>query len=156
MATQSGGGHEEGGPFRKVIVRYSDGRVLRAYLPAEYQIASAPQRLEVLALQDVNGASLDVGASEIKAIFLVKSFEGNPNYVEFKNFPQRPGGPGLWLSVVFKDRESLEGVAPNSLATFIDTIFFMTPPDPRSNNQAVLVSKTFLADMQILGFQAAQ
>jgi uncharacterized protein DUF6982 len=144
---------KEGHISSKVIIRYADGRVVRAFAAAGAIITKPPGPAK-LDLRDSEGAAIDLNASDIKAVFVVKSFEGDPNYVEFKSFPERPGGPGLWLRVRFLDGENIEGVAPNSLATFAKSIFFMTPPDPRSNNQAVLVSKPSLADMQVLGFES--
>lgn len=144
---------EPASTLRKVLVRFSDGRLVRAYLAVSGEWPSLSASAEMLPLQGDNGVRIEFNPEDIKAIFVVKSFEGNPNYVEFKNFPQRPGDPGLWVRVRFMDQESLEGVAPNSLATFADPIFVMTPPDPQSNNQAVLVSKRSLAEMQILGFE---
>ncbi len=156
MSLQTHEERTEVGEQRKVVVKYSDGRMVRAYLTGHQDQVPPTEQIDAQRLKDLEGMPLDFAPHEIKAIFVVKSFEGNPNYVEFKNFPERPGDAGLWVRVLFKDKESLEGVAPNSLATFTDPIFYMTPPDPQSNNQAVLVSKASLADMQVLGFEATQ
>lgn len=156
MAAQPSGSSDASDGLQMAVLRYSDGRVVKGYMPKRQGLTSAMAGTETLSFQDPSGVTMGVDTREIKAIFLVKSFEGNPNYLEYKNFPERPGDPGLWIRVRFKDNEILEGVAPNSLATFIDPIFYMTPPDPLSNNQGVLVSKVFLADMQVLGFEESR
>lgn len=140
---------------QKAVIRYSDGRVVRAYVTDQSAMTLPAGPTEPVVLLDGAGERLSVHASELKAIFLVKAFEGDPNYLEFKSFPERPAGPGLWVRVHFQDGESLEGVAPNSLETFLTTFFYMSPPDPRSNNRAVLVSKLALAEMKVLGFETA-
>lgn len=154
MGGESRRSSEESDSLQKAVIRYADGRVAKAFLPPAAESTFLSPNPGVLTLHDVDGMELEVEAKEIKAVFLVKSFEGDPNYVEFKNFPERPGDAGLWVRVDFTDHESLEGVAPNVLATFSDPIFFMTPPDPQSNNHAVMVSKVSLTNMKVLGFEA--
>jgi hypothetical protein len=45
----------------------------------------------------------------------------------------------------------MEGIASNCLNTYSKSAFYMTPPDPESNNQGVLVSKQYLREMHVLG-----
>jgi hypothetical protein len=139
---------------RKVVIRYVDGSLLRAYLSPEDEAALHTDAMEPLVVQVEGGHSREVQPSQIKAIFFVKSFEGSPNYSEFKVFTDRPNGRGVWMRVHFRDGEVMEGVAPNSLATYFNPVFYMTPPDPASNNQSVLVSKRSLKEMQVLGLAA--
>jgi hypothetical protein len=87
-------------------------------------------------------------------VFFVKKFEGTPDYSEFKVFTAQPNGRGVWIRVHFQDGEIMEGVAANKLDTYLKPVFAMTPPDPASNNQTVLVSKPSLVEMQILGLAA--
>ncbi len=141
----------ESGPGQKVVIRYTDGRVQRAFLSKGDEASLIEGRTDSLVAKDSNGKPVKVEASEIKAVFFVKSFEGNPDYSEFKVFSSRPGGKGIWVRVHFKDGEVIEGVAPNNFDTFSKPIFYMTPPDPGSNNHAVIVSKLYLTEMLVLG-----
>jgi len=139
---------------RKVIIRYVDGSLLRGYLSPEDGTTFGKNEMEPFVVEDEGGHSQEVRPSQIKAIFFVKTFDGSPNYSEFKVFSNRPSGRGVWIRVEFGDGEVMEGIAPNSLATYFNSAFSMTPPDPASNNLTVLVSKRSLRDMQVLGLAA--
>lgn len=125
--------------------------MIRAYIPKGAESGAHGVVGESLTVQGADGNSVRIDANEIKAVFLVRSFDGNPNYQEYKAFYNPPSGRGVWVRVHFQDGEVLEGVAPNCFDTYSKPIFYMTPPDPSSNNEAVLVSKHFVKDMQILG-----
>lgn len=136
---------------RRVIIRYADGTTLRGYLTAEEALEMDSQLSDKFSIRNVAGKVEDVEVSGLKAIFFVKSFEGSQDYSEFKVFTQQPSGKGVWVRVHFHDGEVMEGIAPNSLGTFASKAFSLTPPDPRSNNESVIVSKKCLKEMQILG-----
>jgi hypothetical protein len=136
---------------RKVVIRYARGELVRGYVSAGDEAAFWSGAAETAVVRTTDGQSIEVRPVEIKAIFFVKSFEGSPDYSEFKVFTNRPNGKGVWVRVHFLDGEIMEGVAPNCLTTYSRTAFYMTPPDPASNNQAVLVSKQYLREMHILG-----
>ncbi len=136
---------------RRVVVRYTDGRLLRGFL-AMGDLAKLQENVsDLFRIEGPDGNPVEVRASELKAIFFVKSFEGNPDYSEFKVFSTRPCGKGVWVRVHFADGEVIEGVAPNCFDTYSKPVFYVTPPDPGSNNQAILVSKRSLKEMQVLG-----
>jgi len=139
---------------RKAVIRYVDGSLLQAYFSPEDEAALQKNATEPFFVQTVGGSPQEVRPSEIKAIFFVKSFEGSPNYSEFKVFTNRPNGRGVWIRVHFRDGEVMEGVTPNSLSTYFNPVFYLTPPDPASNNQTVLISKQSLREMQVLGLAA--
>jgi hypothetical protein len=140
--------------LRKVVIRYVDGSLLRGYLRPEDEAALQEHATEPFTVQAADGYSQEVRPSDIKAIFFVKSFEGTPSYSEFKVFTNRPNGRGVWIRIQFRDGEVMEGVTPNSLSTYSYPVFYLTPPDPASNNQSVLVSKQSLREMQVLGLAA--
>jgi len=139
---------------RKVVIRYVDGSLLRGYLSPEDEAALQENATQPFIVQTLGGDSQEVKPSEIKAIFFVKSFDGSPNYSEFKVFTNRPNGRGVWIRVHFRDDEVMEGVTPNSLSTYFNPVFYLTPPDPASNNRTVLISKRSLKEMQVLGLAA--
>ena len=136
---------------RRVIIRYADGTTLRGYFTAEGGQELNSQLSDKFSIRNVTGKVEDVEVSGLKAIFFVKTFEGSQDYSEFKVFTQQPSGKGVWVRVHFHDGEVMEGIAPNSLGTFAGKVFSLTPPDPQSNNETVIVSKNCLKDMQILG-----
>jgi len=136
---------------QKVVIRYTDGRMLRGFVAKRKDTVLQDTPPDSLEVQDSEGRSVKVVASDIKAIFLVKTFEGNPDYAEFKVYSKRPSGKGVWVRLHFKDGEVIEGVAPNCFETYSKAIFYITPPDPASNNQGLLISKHYLKEMQVLG-----
>ncbi|MFB3920851.1 MAG: hypothetical protein ACE145_03970 [Terriglobia bacterium] len=140
--------------LRKAIIRFSSGRVLRTYISAEEESFLYQSAPATFAARTPDGNRVEVKSSEVKAIFFVKSFEGAADYSEFKVFTAQPNGRGVWVRIHFHDGEIMEGVAPNRIDTYVKPVFSMTPPDPASNNQTVLVSKQSLQEMQILGLAA--
>ena len=136
---------------RRVIVRYANGTTLRGYFTAEEAQELSHPLSERFSVRNVEGNMEDVEVSGLKAIFFVKSFEGTQDYSEFKVFTHQPSGKGVWVRLHFHDGEVMEGIAPNALGTFASKAFTLTPPDPRSNNESVIVSKHCLKEMQILG-----
>ena len=139
---------------RKVVIRYADGSTLRGYLSAEEAETIGVEEASAFSVRRVSGQIEKVRTATVKAIFFVKTFEGSRDYSEFKVFTNQPNGHGVWVRVQFLDGEIMEGLAPNSLETYTKSVFHLTPPDPASNNQVVLVSKPCLAEMQILGIAA--
>ena len=136
---------------RRVIIRYTNGVVVRAYLSEEDIRGLNADPPGQLSIRTTEGNQEAVEVAELKAIFFVKSFEGSQDYSEFKVFTQQPSGKGVWVRVHFQDGEVMEGIAPNALGTFAGSVFSLTPPDPQSNNQTVIVSKKCLENMQVLG-----
>ena len=76
-----------------------------------------------------------VNLATLKAVFFVKDHAGNKDYNENKAF-EKPV-PGRKLQVTFRDGEMLVG---SSRAYDADRPgFFMTPADPKSNNDRIYV-----------------
>lgn len=141
----------ERGAQHRVIVRYVDGSMVRGYILAEDADPLHNDVSDDIAVRRVDGEVERIEMGKIKAIFFVKTFEGSRRYSEFKVFTHQPNGKGVWVRVQFEDGEMMEGIAPNSLDTYTGHVFSLTPPDPKSNNERVLVSKQCLKQMQILG-----
>ncbi len=143
----------------KVIARLKNGSVLKGYLAGSGQgnfedllrdpSASPPNPIELYPVDsdEITTVPLD----SLKALFIVKSFEGRREYHEVKFFDKQPPSDGLWVRTQFHDKETLEGVVQNSLTFLVDRGFFIKPPDPRSNNEIVYVIKSSLSDFRILG-----
>jgi hypothetical protein len=125
--------------------------MLRGYFTTEETESFRENSSGTFGVRRTDGGVEHVQLESIKAIFFVKSFEGSRHYSEFKVFTHQPNGKGVWIRVQFHDGEVMEGIAPNSLDTYMRPVFSLTPPDPRSNNETVLVSKQCLQQMHILG-----
>ncbi len=100
---------------------------------------------------DREGRLVHIPMSEIKAVFFVRSFEGNPERAERKVFRSRPRLAGLWVRMTFKDSEVLEGLLPNNLVEIDPLGYLVTSPDVYSNNLRMFVPRTALTEMEIIG-----
>jgi Family of unknown function (DUF6982) len=130
----------------KVVMRYADGRIIKGYtndfMPAKL----------VLHVRPVESApterGVEVSVKELKAIFFVKDFVGDPSYSEIKDFPQGQYFAGRKVKVTFTDGEVLVGATlgydPGRLG------FFITPPDAQSNNLRVFVVSAAVSDFRYL------
>lgn len=117
----------------KVIVRYADGRRLKGYTQDFFPNKSLFHLQLTENLPDAE--PIEVQMKDLKAVFFVKDFEGNPQYQEKKNFPPGQKIAGRLVEVIFKDGEVLRGSTlgydPNRPG------FFFFPADPDSNNLRV-------------------
>jgi hypothetical protein len=89
--------------------------------------------------------------AQVKGIFFVRDFEGNPQRPERKVFHSRPRQSGLWVRMVFRDNEVLEGLTPNNLLDLDPAGFYITPPDMYSNNLRIFVPRSSLTAIEVMG-----
>jgi uncharacterized protein DUF6982 len=115
----------------RVVVRYADGRVLKGYAdfdPEQPTFLVAP-------LEDPESDGVEVAVANLKAIFFVRSFDGDPAHDESKDLYQTRPADTRKVSVQFRDGEGLVGHTRQ-----LDRHragFFFTPLDPHSNNLRV-------------------
>jgi hypothetical protein len=129
---------------KKVVVRRFDRETLTGFVnPLSYL---QPQTIELLTPE---GALLTLGYSEVKTVCFVKDFEAEEE--SRKVFLTRPKLAGLWVRMVFRDSELLDGILPNDLLAWDTAGFTVTPPEPDSNNQRVFVPRQALKTIQVLG-----
>jgi hypothetical protein len=115
----------------RAVVRYADGRVLKGY--ADFDPEAPRFRLVPQAEPDAEG--IEVSVKELKALFFVRTFDGDPSHDESKDLYQaRPPGTRK-VSVRFRDGEELVGYT-RQLDHHRAGLFF-TPLDSRSNNLRV-------------------
>jgi hypothetical protein len=131
---------------KKVVVRKLDKSLIRGYVdPRTYLSADGVEVLEF------EGRLVNVPLNQIKGVFFVRDFEGNPHHTERKTFQSRPRLSGLWVRMVFRDSEVLEGLTPNDLLSLDPSGFYLTPPDAYSNNLRVFVPRSSLTEVEVLG-----
>jgi len=58
---------------------------------------------------------------------------------------------GLWVRMLFRDNDLMEGILPNNLLQIDPYGFAFVPPDPFSNNQRIFVPREALRDIHVLG-----
>lgn len=115
----------------RVVVRYADGRVLKGYANFD----PVEPRLQLVPHDDPDAEGMDVPVRDLKAVFFVRSFEGDSQYDESKDLYQERPPDTRKVSVRFRDGEELVGHT-RQLDRHRAGLFF-TPLDPRSNNLRV-------------------
>lgn len=117
----------------KVVVRYLDGRLSKG---VTFDFVPHRDSFHLCDVDDERKIT-KVETKDLKAVFFVRSFSGDPSYNA-----QAPSGdlqksPGRKLRVVFKDGEVIHG---NSNAYTPDRHgFFLVPADSRDNNERIFV-----------------
>jgi len=130
---------------KRVVVRKLDKGLIKGFLDPRAPFAG---QIEVL---DRDGRLTHLPMSEVKGIFYVRDFEGNPERAERKVFRSRPRLAGLWVRMTFTDTEVLEALLPNNLLEIDPLGYLVTPLDVYSNNVRIFIPRTALSKMEVLG-----
>jgi hypothetical protein len=113
----------------KVVARFADGRIIKGMTADFFPNKDAFHVNPVNAVG--NGVPMEISTRDLKALFFVKDFEGDPDHSERNEFdPSRPA-IGRRLRVVFKDGETLIGTTTGYQLGRPG--FFLEPADPTSN-----------------------
>jgi hypothetical protein len=117
------------GETNKVVVRHLDGKVLKGTTEDFF-----PNR-PAFHLRPLGGGEvLDIRCRDLKAVFFVKDFAGDPKLREAPGFERATTeiSRGKKIAVRFKDGELVCGYTLTYLPE--RSGFFVTPADPASNN----------------------
>jgi hypothetical protein len=140
---------------KKVIVRRFTGDILPGYLP----LSSIVRGQTMLDLLDLSGHILPLPLADIKMVSYVRDFNlgdaVNPERLARRTFLARPRNEGLWLRLIFRTGEALEGLTATDLR-LLDSIqndagLHLIPPDTRTNTQHIFVPRSAITDLQVLG-----
>ncbi len=119
----------------KVVVRYVDGRIVKGYtlnfFPNKDQFYL--QSLDISEGQE----PLKIMVKDLKAVFFVRDFNGNPDYRERRKFVESDRPQGRKIEVVFKDGEQMVGATMGYDRSRLG--FFIVPVDMQGNNERVYV-----------------
>lgn len=130
----------------KVIMRYTDGRLIKGYTNDFYP--NKPVFHVHSAENDPANKVTEINVGQLKAIFFVKDFGGNPSYDEHKHFGEGAHIAGRKVEVTFADGEVLVGTtvgyAPNRQG------FFVHPADSESNNLRVYAVSSSVKKVRFL------
>ncbi len=112
-----------------------------------------PSRLgegETLDLLTPEGEHRSVVLKDVRSVYFVREFvdEFEP---ERKAFLSRPKLEGLWVRLLFRDNDTIEGVVPNDLLSLLDHGVQITPPDLHGMTLRIFIPRAALAEMTVLG-----
>lgn len=117
----------------KVVARYLDTRLLKG-ITEDFHPDKPRFTLRPAAAGPPEPRPVEV--RDLKAVFFVRDFAGDPRYQERKGFEASEQPMGRKVEVTFQDGEVLVGSTTSGYAPD-RTGFFLTPADPRSNNVRV-------------------
>jgi small nuclear ribonucleoprotein (snRNP)-like protein len=122
----------------KVVVRLKDKTLLKG------EISNFSQYLDLIEVKLLNGDVEIVDIDNIKAMFFVKSFEGNKKH-QYK-YKDELLWEGDKISLTFNDGEKMVGYTQH--LDFINHRgFLITPADVNGNNKHVFASKSAIGSM---------
>jgi hypothetical protein len=129
----------------KVVVAYLDGRRPKGYTndfsPVRDQFFLFPEGVD----PKPGDRGTPVRVAELKAVFFVKDFAGDPVHTEATGASQLPGKK---IEVIFPDGEKLIG---SSVAYNLKNLgFFMQPADPAGNNERIFVINRNVKQVKVL------
>ena len=119
----------------KIVVRFQDGRLMKGFTNDFFPNKDL---FHLVPMEAPPGSKpLDVRIPELKAVFFVKEFGGNPQYKDKQEFDLTKPVMGRKIQVTFKDGETLlgttQGYQPGRPG------FFVAPADPQSNIERCFV-----------------
>jgi len=130
----------------RIVVHFRDGRLLKGYTQ---DFIPAREIFHLTSEQAADrGRVYEIQCSDLKAIFFVKTFEGNRTYVEKKRFEEitGAGSRGLKIRVEFPDGEVIRGTSYDYSKKFRG--FFVIPLDPTGNNEKIYVVSDAVHDVK--------
>ena len=131
----------------KIVAHFIDDMLEKGYT---YDFN--PAKSAFLLHESVDGSSPDgqrrIEPKEIKAVFFVKTFDGNRDYHERKEFMEGDRVLGRRIEVTFIDSEVIRGYTldydPKRQG------FFLIPIDPQSNNIQIFVVASAVMGVRFL------
>jgi hypothetical protein len=113
----------------KVVARFVGGRVLKGttadFYPARPRFHVTPEGAAA------DSAPVEVKVADLKAVFFVRDFTGDPRHVEKNAFDAKGASAGRRIKVVFADGEVLLGTTTGHQRDRPG--FFIVPADAESN-----------------------
>ncbi len=128
--------------INNVVARFRDGRVLKG------SSLDAHSQKPTFHLRSPDGVMEEIARSEMKAIFFVRSLDGDPDRndsVDLDPTDRRARGMKT-VRVVFEDDEVVIGLTSHYPVT--RPFFFVLPVDADSNNIRILVNRDAIKEIE--------
>lgn len=132
----------------RLVAHYANGKVLKGY---SYDFYPNKPHFHLLPPQpgfSFTDEAVEIRMKDLKAVFFVRNFEGDPSYNEQKEFAEGERPSGRKVEVTFRDGEVLVGSTlgydPRRRG------FFFIPADPKSNNLKVFAVRDAVINVRVL------
>ena len=129
----------------KVVLRHRNGELAKGFTQDFFP---NKDRFHLIPADKSSAPAIEVSMKDLKAIFMVRDFNGNPQYKERKKYLEGEKPSGQKIEVTFTDGEVMVG---STLG--YDTKrsgFFLFPADPESNNIRVFAVSSAVAKVRHL------
>jgi len=130
----------------KIVARHADGKILKGHSRDFYP--NKPHFHLFPAGAGPSEEPIEVRIKDLKAVFFVRDFGGDPSYQERKQFAEGERTPGRRVQVAFKDGEVLVGTTLGYDSRRPG--FFFIPVDPKSNNLKVFAVAAAVTNVRFL------
>jgi len=138
---------------KKIVVKYNDGTIIKGYTtdfnPSKdiFHIYLVDEELET-----AKDEKVEIKLDAIKAVFFVKSFQGNKDYKKVRTFEGHSSGSlsQRKIIVIFKDGENFYGTTHSYSPE--RSGFFVFPIDEEDNNDRVFVPRSALEKVHVKKF----
>ena len=124
-----------------VVARFMDGRLLKG---TTHDFAPQKPLFHLSPCDNPGTRAIPVTLRELKAVFFVRTFEGNPKHAEVRDLND-VNGQGRKIVVTFGDGEVLLGFTTGYSKD--KPGFFVIPADPKSNNSRIFVVTSSIKDV---------
>ena len=113
----------------KVVARFRNGAVIKGFTRNFFANKDV---FHISPPEDPYGEGRGISMKDLKAVYFVRDFNGNPRYDERKRYGDEDTPSGRRVEIKFSDGETQIG---STLAYGRDRMgFFFKPADPQSNN----------------------
>ncbi len=139
--------YDTSGERNRVVIHFKDGRLLKGYT---HDFRPVRETFHLTSDQEVDkGHIYEIKCVDLKAIFFVRTLEGDKEYAEKKKFEEvdTAGHRGLKIKVEFPDGEVIRGTSFDYSEKFKG--FFIIPVDPEGNNEKIYVIADALRDVKL-------
>jgi hypothetical protein len=130
---------------KKVAILLLDRSTVKGYLDP-----GALGHIDVADVLTPEGSHKSIPLDKIKSVYFVRELD-EPFELERKAFLSRPKLDGLWVRLLFRDDDVVEGIIPNDLLDLMDKGLHLTPPDLHGNVLRIFVPRAALAELKVLG-----
>jgi len=121
--------------MNKVVAHFTDGRMVKGLTN---DFAPDKAKFHINPYEPQQGASrVELNTAELKALFFVKDYAGDPKHTEQTAFDQSQRPLGRKIRVIFNDGEEMVGITQGYQSGRPG--FFVVPADPVSNTDRCYV-----------------